>query len=65
MFICNKCNKNLCPLCKSNHNNKHKIINYNDKYIYARNIIKNFIHIVNNVKKIYVYYVKRTIQDIV
>ena len=32
MFICNLCNINLCPLCKSNHNKKHKIINYEQKY---------------------------------
>ena len=22
---------NLCPICKTNHNNNHNIINYNDK----------------------------------
>ena len=32
MYICNKCNMNLCPLCKSNHDKTHKIINYDDKY---------------------------------
>ena len=30
-FICNTCDKNICPLCKSNHDKKHKIINYDDK----------------------------------
>jgi len=25
-FKCLKCNKNLCPLCKSKHDNKHEII---------------------------------------
>ena len=30
-YICNTCNKNICPLCKSKHDNNHKIINYNDK----------------------------------
>ena len=25
------CKKNLCPICKSNHNNKHKIIDYDNK----------------------------------
>ena len=29
--ICNTCNKNVCPLCKSVHDKKHKIINYDDK----------------------------------
>ena len=30
-YICNTCNKNICPLCKSIHDKKHKIINYDDK----------------------------------
>ena len=30
-FICLNCKKNLCPLCKSNHNNNHNIIDYNQK----------------------------------
>ena len=27
-FICNSCSKNLCPLCKANHDKNHNIINY-------------------------------------
>ena len=30
-FICNTCNKNICPLCKSKHDKGHFIINYDDK----------------------------------
>jgi len=30
-YRCNICKINICPLCKSNHNNNHKIINYNNK----------------------------------
>ena len=30
-FICNTCNKNICPLCKSTHFKSHIIINYDDK----------------------------------
>ena len=30
-YICNTCGKNICPLCKTIHDNNHKIINYNDK----------------------------------
>ena len=30
-FKCCYCNKNLCPLCKNNHNNKHIIIEYDNK----------------------------------
>ena len=29
-FICNSCNKRLCPLCKSIHDKTHIIINYDD-----------------------------------
>ena len=28
LYKCCNCNINLCPLCKSNHNNEHKIIDY-------------------------------------
>ena len=31
-YICNICNKNICPSCKKNHDEKHKIINYDYKY---------------------------------
>ena len=31
-YICNSCNKSLCPLCKSNHDVSHLIIDYEDKY---------------------------------
>jgi len=30
-YRCNICKINLCPLCKSNHNPNHKIINYDSK----------------------------------
>jgi len=30
-YRCNKCKMNICPLCKSNHNKDHKIINYDNK----------------------------------
>ena len=30
-YICNTCNKNICPLCKSYHDKNHNIINYDDK----------------------------------
>ena len=30
-YICNNCNKNICPLCKSIHDKNHYIINYDDK----------------------------------
>ena len=30
-FRCNNCKKNICPLCKDQHDKSHDIINYNDK----------------------------------
>jgi len=30
-YICNTCKLNLCPICYSNHNKKHLIINYDDR----------------------------------
>ena len=30
-YFCNKCNINICPLCKSKHDLEHTIINYDDK----------------------------------
>ena len=31
LYICLKCNINLCPLCKLNHDKNHDIINYDNK----------------------------------
>ena len=43
-YICNTCNKNICPLCKSNHNKNHTIINYDDKnYICKKHNDEKFI----------------------
>ena len=33
-FRCNICKTNICPLCKSNHNKNHNIINYDNKKLY-------------------------------
>ena len=30
-YLCCNCSKNLCPLCKSNHDKTHIVINYEDK----------------------------------
>ena len=32
MFICNKCNMKLCPLCRNKHDQNHEIINFEQKY---------------------------------
>ena len=31
LYICNTCNKNICKVCKLNHDKNHIIINYEDK----------------------------------
>ena len=35
-YICNTCDKNICPLCKSIHDKTHKIINYDNKNYICR-----------------------------
>ena len=43
-YICNTCNLNICPLCESNHNKNHKIINFDDKnYICQKHKDEKFI----------------------
>lgn len=36
-FRCLTCKKNICPLCKSKHNNNHDIIDYEQKYYMCPN----------------------------
>ena len=31
-YYCDECKINLCPICKSIHNNNHRMINYNNKW---------------------------------
>ena len=35
MYYCLNCRKNLCPLCKSNHEKSHKIVNFDEKNIFC------------------------------
>ncbi len=42
-FRCNSCNKDICPLCKSNHDKVHKIINYDDKFYICDKHNENYI----------------------
>ena len=46
-YKCNKCKMNLCPLCKSNHDDSHNIIKYD---------LKNYICEIHN--EIYISYCK-------
>jgi len=41
-YRCNICKINLCPLCKSKHNNSHKIINYDNKNYICEMHIKEY-----------------------
>ena len=43
-YICNTCNINICPLCKTKHDKNHNIINYDDKnYICRKHKDEKFI----------------------
>ena len=49
-YRCNKCKINLCPLCKSNHNNNHKIINFDNKNYICELHDKEYIRYCQNCK---------------
>ena len=51
MYICNTCNMNLCPSCKSQHDNNHKIIDYYDKYYICSKHNKKFNFFCKTCKK--------------
>ena len=42
-YICNSWNKNVCPLCKSKHDNNHIIIKYDDKNYICKKHKDSFI----------------------
>ena len=42
-YKCLTCDENICPLCKSEHDKAHKIINYDDKYYICRKHNENYI----------------------
>ena len=49
-FICNECKMNLCPLCKSVHDKKHLIINYDEKNYVCNEHNETFVKYCNNCK---------------
>ena len=51
IYICNKCNKNLCPLCKSIHDKSHIIINYENKNYICKEHNETFVKYCKNCKK--------------
>ena len=42
-YRCNTCKQTICPLCISNHDKSHKIINYDDKYYICDKHDENYI----------------------
>ena len=42
-YKCLTCGNNICPLCKSNHDNTHNIINYDDKYYICSEHNENYV----------------------
>ena len=50
-YICNACNKNLCPLCKLTHDKNHKIIKYDDKNYICKKHNKSFSKYCKNCNK--------------
>ena len=51
MYICNECNMNLCPLCKSIHDKSHIIINYENKNYICKEHNETFVKYCKNCKK--------------
>ena len=43
IYKCLNCYINLCPVCKTNHDKEHKIINYDDKYYICNKHYENYI----------------------
>jgi len=50
-YKCLNCNINICPLCKSTHNNEHNIIKYDDKDILCNKHGVTFFGYCNKCKK--------------
>jgi hypothetical protein len=50
-YYCDICKMNLCPICKSTHDNNHNVINYNDKEFKCNIHIENYNSYCNKCKK--------------
>ena len=53
-FICFKCGKNLCPLCKKKHDKNHSIANYDEKDFKCEKHNDSLIKYCKDCKKTYV-----------
>ena len=50
-YKCNTCKMDICPICYSNHDKNHNIINYNDKYYICHKHNKSFGSFCEDCKK--------------
>ena len=50
-FVCNSCEKNLCPRCKDNHDHTHKIKLYEEKQFYCKTHNDLYINYCSKCKK--------------
>ena len=50
-FKCYECHKNICPLCKENHNKNHMIYNYDKYYYKCGKLNEIYIHYCNDCAK--------------
>jgi len=49
-YECINCKKNICPLCKTNHDTTHKIINYNKKNYVCQTHFEPYVKYCNDCK---------------
>ena len=50
-YKCYECNKNICPLCKTNHNKNHSIFNYDKSQYLCGKHNEPFTHYCNDCKR--------------
>ena len=50
-YRCFQCKKNLCPLCKSSHDQTHNIIEYDEKYFLCNKHYESYTWYCNDCKK--------------
>ena len=50
-YVCFKCNKNICPLCKQKHDKNHVIINFDEKDFKCKNHYNSLIIYCKDCKK--------------
>ena len=57
-YRCNTCKKDICVICRNNHDNNHKIVEYDNRYYICEEHNNEYTSYCNTCKKnIYVFYV--------